>query len=364
MNKINLRWILYAVLGIIVLRAGGIISNFWLGVGVAGLVVIFALIQELPGYKRLITILFAAWILFCIAAPPLIKSYEKEHRDFSESFENLSDYQELMAAIKADPKNGKIAEAITLNLCRKYEEHLNKWYINLSENSLKYTEKTYPADGNKFPWLNSDQLGLLEWPEKIREERENCDKIARLNIKEKTDKETEKKESEDYAKNIFAWFGNINQSDIFYLIGIAIIIIILINFFAKKGNAAKKAINGIAKAILFVALLFFAYHLILGDLGVSIREKIRKEFKMEKKWRIVSIGGLPKNTSVDIRTLIPKCHYYGFQRNYGNYEIVYSDGRKLSHRDIAGNQSFPVAVIRINGDSSFFIDIKEMDNCM
>lgn len=361
MDKIDWKWILYAVIGVFVLRLGGIITNFWLGLGIAGLVVIFALIQELPGYKKLITILFALWLLFCVALPPLIKHWTKKHPTLSESYAKLSEYQELMAALKINPKNGKKAEYGALKFCEDYEKIMTEWYNNILQYSLKNTLDTYPPDEtSKFPWLSNQQRDLLNWPKHIKQEREECDKTVRLS--KETDDQTE-----EQTKNIFTQISDLDAKTIFWII---VILIIAGNFagaiFKDAGPRYKGAITNSVVIFVFALLI---YHFIWGNLGQDLKEKMQgvqipqisfSGENVKNDWERKIIRLPEENVFVNISEFIIQCYDYDFKVNPGDYKIRYTDGTEESHMKNVGNK-VPSDVRRIQGREIFYIDRRKVE---
>lgn len=359
MDKINSQWILYAALAALVLRISGIISSFWLGIGIAGLVLVFALIQELPGYKKFITALFALWILVFVITPPFLKVYKKAHPDLDESYRILTEYSEKMAAIKIKPKEGKIAEFGGLKFCEEYEKVMTDWYNNSLNYSMKVLTDKYPSEGNKFPDLNKlpdlieQQKKLLKWSETIREKREECDKYVRLSERDGDAKKKTDDADKSGFKNIFSRFSDLNGSTFFWLIGTAIIIAIIIGAFGKKDGKAIKLRNAVIYSVLIFAALLLLHNIIWGGWGEPLKEKaigleMSNIFTSDEHhdWQkeVVELQDVNTWKYIDF----PPCYWYSWPK-HGNYKILYANGEDKSNKEYAGDENYPAAIMRLPG---------------
>lgn len=367
MDKINLKWLVYALLGIFILRVSGITSSFWLGMGIVGLVVIFALIQEIPAYKGWITALFALWILFFVVIPPFSKAYKKAHPDLDESYRILTEYSEKMAAIKIKPKQGKIAEFGGLKFCEEYEKVMTDWYNNALKDSMKSLTDKYPSDGKNFPDLIKWQREILGWAEQIREKREECDKFVRLSEKDggAEKKTTDSKSEESRFAKFFSGITDLSGSMIFWLIGIAIIIAVIIGAVGKKDGRMPRIRNAIIYSILILAALLLLHKIIWGGWSESLKEKavgieMPGIFTSGKRydWQKLVVELPEMNKYVDIHDKVPPCYYFNFRNNSGNYVVRYSDGSEESYLTKVSNS--PTELKRISGNQNFIIYIKKI----
>ena len=97
------KWVLGAAAALLLMRLGGLISNFWTALGVLGFLVILALLQTLPAFRRFATAIFVGWVAISFAIPMLFVAFRMDWPILGAALTRRSLDSELRAAEWFDP---------------------------------------------------------------------------------------------------------------------------------------------------------------------------------------------------------------------------------------------------------------------
>ena len=122
------RQITLAVLALIAMRIGGIIGSTWAGIGMLGFIVILALLQFLPVFRRFATAVFVLWILLSFGSPMLALAIRADWPILGQTLTRRAIDAELKTAEWFDP----VALRARIGLARYCEkvDHLQSEWLN------------------------------------------------------------------------------------------------------------------------------------------------------------------------------------------------------------------------------------------
>lgn len=97
------KWVLGALFAVLLMRVGGLITNFWTWVGVVGFLLILALTQTLPAFRRFAAAVFIVGVLVFFAVPALWTALKLDRPILGPALARRSIDSELQSAEWLDP---------------------------------------------------------------------------------------------------------------------------------------------------------------------------------------------------------------------------------------------------------------------
>lgn len=168
---INWRWVATVVVALFIMRVGGIISNFWFGLGVAGFVLILALAQNLLVLRKTaITALFL-WAGFTFGIPGFQLVFQREFPILSVAITRRSIDREFTAAEWINPVALR-ARLGTARYCELVENVQTDWMLNQLEDDVP------SVGGSSIPKPSTKMRRVAQWLEVIESHRTECRKIV------------------------------------------------------------------------------------------------------------------------------------------------------------------------------------------
>ncbi|MBI4132153.1 MAG: hypothetical protein HY474_00805 [Candidatus Sungbacteria bacterium] len=168
--------IVLAIIALVFMRWGGLISSLWTGLGLLGFIVILALLQYLPAFKRFAAAAFVLWVVFSFGLPALGAAFRADWPILGEALTDAAVSSELTAAERNDPAALQ-ARLGARRFCRDLDRLQGVWLSQrFSELQNEVTSAVRASSGSlKLPEPSGARRNqLLKWIDTIEEQRLQC----------------------------------------------------------------------------------------------------------------------------------------------------------------------------------------------